>query len=151
MRLIDFLVHFTYLAYQAYFVGMALTIVWGLHYRRLWRQRWRILAVTGIVAVYAGALDAWAVAQGWGGFDPRYVTGIWFGPLALEEITFWIGTSLATVSAIYAFAGLEAAGAPWWRLPVDFIIHSDLVRWITERTQTPRSRGSADQRHRARR
>jgi hypothetical protein len=130
VHLIDFLTHFTYLGYQAYFVGLALAIEWGLHYRRLWRQRWRILAVTGIVTVYACGLDAWAVARGWG----------WFDPLALEELTFWIGTSLATVSALYAFADLEAAGAPWWRLPFDFVLHSDAVQWLIDH-----SRGSRPQ------
>jgi lycopene cyclase domain-containing protein len=144
MRLIEFLVHFTYLGYQAYFVVLALAIEWGLHYRRLWRQRWRILAVTGIVTVYAGALDAWAVTQGWGWFDPRFITGIWFGPLALEELTFWIGTSLATVSAIYAFADLEEAGAPWWRLPFDFVLHSDAVQALIDRTQGSGEKGPSD-------
>jgi lycopene cyclase domain-containing protein len=135
VRLIDFLAHFTYLGYQAYFAGLALAIEWGLHYRRLWQQRWRILAVTGIVTIYAGGLDAWAVTQGWGWFDPRFITGIWFGPLALEELTFWIGTCLATVSAIYILADLEEGGAPWWRLPFDFLLHSDAVQWLIDRSQ----------------
>jgi lycopene cyclase domain-containing protein len=135
VRLIDFIAHLAYLGLQAYFVGLALAIEWGLHYRRLWRQRGRILAVAAIVTLYAGALDAWAVTQGWGWFDPRFITGIWFGPLALEELTFWIGTSLATTSAIYVFVDLEDGGAPWWRLPFDFILHSDAVQWLIDRSQ----------------
>jgi lycopene cyclase domain-containing protein len=144
--LISFLAHFTYLGYQVYLVGLTLAIEWGLHYRRLWRQRWRILAATAVVTLYACTLDAWAVAQRWGGFDPRFITGIWLGPLALEEITFWIGTSLATVSAVCAFADLEEAGAPWWRLPFDFILYSDAVQWLVDQTRTPkREEGRQDE------
>jgi lycopene cyclase domain-containing protein len=135
MGLLDFLSHFTYLGYQAYFVGMAMTIEWGLHYRRLWRQRWRILAVVALITLYGSALDAWAVSQGWGWFDPRLITNIWFGTLLLEEITFWIGTSLATVSAVFIFADLEESGAPWWRLPGDFIFNSDAVQALIARTR----------------
>jgi lycopene cyclase domain-containing protein len=137
MRLLDFLSHFTYLGYQTYFVGMALVIEWGLHYRRLWRQRWRILAVAGLITLYGSALDAWAVSQGWGWFNPRLITNVWFGPLLLEEITFWMGTSLATVSAVMIFAGLEESGAPWWRLPIDFIFNSDAVQALIARTRLP--------------
>lgn len=135
MALLEFLAHFTYLGYQAYFVGLALAIEWGLHYRRLWRQRWRILATVGLITLYGSLLDAWAVSQGWGWFDPRLVSNVWFGPLLLEELTFWMGTSLATVSAVYVFAGLEETGTPWWRLPVDFVFRSDALQALLERTQ----------------
>jgi lycopene cyclase domain-containing protein len=133
MVLLRFLAHFTYLGYQAYFVGLTLAVEWGLHYRRLWRQRWRILAVVGIITVYGGMLDVWAVSQGWGWFNPRLITNVWFGPLLLEELTFWTGTSLATISAVYIFADLEATGTPWWRLPVDLVFRSDALQALVGR------------------
>jgi lycopene cyclase domain-containing protein len=128
VALLEFLAHFTYLAFQAYFVGVVLALEWGLHYRRLWQRRWRIVATVGLVTLYGCALDAWAVNRGWGWFDPRLISNIWFGPLLLEELTFWIGTALATVSAVFIFASLEEAGAPWWRLPVDFLFQSDALQ-----------------------
>lgn len=134
--MLAFLAHFTYLGYQAYFIGLAVAIEWGLHYRRLWRRRWRILAAVVIITLYGGALDAWAVSQGWGWFNPRLITNLWFGSLLLEELTFWIGTSLATVSAVHIFAGLEAAGAPWWRLPADFIVNSDAIQALVAQTRS---------------
>lgn len=134
MALLEFLAHFTYLAFQAYFVGLVLAIEWGLHYRRLWQRRWRILATVGLVTLYGSALDVWAVSQGWGWFDPRLISNVWFGPLLLEELTFWIGTSLATVSAVFIFASLEEAGAPWWRLPVDFLFESDALQALLRQT-----------------
>ncbi len=136
--MVEFLAPFTYLAYQAYFIGLALLIEWGLHYRRLWRRRWRILAAVVLITLYGGGLDAWAVSQGWGWFNPRLITNVWFGPLLLEELTFWIGTSLATVSVVHIFADLEEAGAPWWCLPADFIFYSDAVQALVERTKSSR-------------
>lgn len=135
MTLVEFLAHFTYLGYQAYFIGLALFIEWGLHYRRLWRRRQPILAAVALITLYGGGLDAWAVGQGWGWFNPDLITNVWFGPLLLEELTFWIGTSLATVSAVHVFADLEEAGVPWWRLPADFIVSSDAVRALAAQTQ----------------
>ena len=133
--LLRLLTHFTYLAYQAYFVGLALLLEWGLHYRRLWHWRWRTLAAVALITVYGSALDAWAVGQGWGGFDPRFITNIWFGQLLLEELAFWVGTSLATVSAVQIFADLQEASARWWYLPVSFIFQSDAAEAITDAAQ----------------
>ena len=136
--LAELLTHLTYLSYQAFFIGLALFVEWGLHYRRLWRQRRRILAAVAFITLYGGGLDAWAVSQGWGWFNPDLITNIWFGSLLLEELTFWIGTSLATVSAVYIFADLEEAGAPWWRLPADFIIYADATQaLVAQRRASP--------------
>jgi len=132
----EFLPRFTYLGYQTYFIGLALAIEWGLHYRRLWRQRRHILVAVALITLYGGGLDAWAVSQGWGWFNPRLITNVWFGPLLLEELTFWIGTALATVSAAHIFTDLEEAGTPWWRLPADFIVDADAVQALKEWTRS---------------
>jgi hypothetical protein len=40
----------------------------------------------------------------------------------LEELTFWLGASLSTVSAVQIFVDLQEASARWWYLPASFII-----------------------------
>lgn len=71
-----------------------------------------------VVSAYALPLDSWAVARGWGGFNPAYVSGLYFfGSLLLEEVIFWLGTSFVTVSAVLIFVELERRGVPWWALP----------------------------------
>jgi hypothetical protein len=76
-----------------------------------------ILLGVFIISAYALPLDALAVARGWGGLNPSYVSGVYFfGSLLLEEIIFWLGTSFVTISAVLIFAKLERRGVPWWAL-----------------------------------
>lgn len=109
----------TYFATQVYFIGSVAGILWLSHFRFLWRRRRVIVLATLLVALYALPIDAWAVAQGWGGFNPDYVSGIYFfgGSLLLEEVGFWVGTPFVTVSAVLIFAELERRHVPWWMLP----------------------------------
>ena len=118
MLAIDSLRHFTYLSMEVLIIGGVAFILWAFHFLFLWGRRWAILSGTLIVTAYALPLDAFAVAQGWGGFNPAYVSGIYFfgGSLLLEEILFWLGTSFVTISAVLIFAALERRGAPIWLL-----------------------------------
>lgn len=88
MSALEFLRRFTYLAMEAYFIGGVAVVLWLFHFRFLWQRRWGILFGTLLVSAYALLLDAWAVAQGWGGFNPAYVSGIYFfgGSLLLESV-----------------------------------------------------------------
>lgn len=115
---------FTYLAMEAYIIGGVAVVLWLSHFRFLWERRWIILLGVLLVSVYALPLDAVAVARGWGGFNPDYVSGVYFfgGSLLLEEIIFWLGTSFVTISAVLIFADLEERGVPRWILPAAVIL-----------------------------
>lgn len=121
---LDFLGSITYLVMEAYIIGGVALVLWVFHLQFLWKRRWRILLGVLIVSAYALPLDAWAVARGWGGFNPAYVSGVYFfgNSLLLEEIIFWLGTSFVTISAIMIFAELERRGAPWWVFPLAVIL-----------------------------
>ncbi len=76
MLAIDSLRHFTYLSMEVLIIGGVAFILWAFHFIFLWRRRYAVLTGTVIVTAYALPLDAFAVAQGWGGFNPAYVSGI---------------------------------------------------------------------------
>lgn len=115
--------HLTYFATQVYFIGGVALVLWLFHFRYLWERRQVILISTVLVSLYALPIDAWAVAHGWGGFNPDYVSGIYFfGSLLLEEVSFWLGTSFVTVSAVLIFAELERRAVPWWMLPAAVVL-----------------------------
>ena len=128
---LELLSRFTYLFMEGYIVGGVATVLWLAHFRFLWKRRWGILLGTLLVSGYALPLDAWAVARGWGGFNPAYVSGIYFfgGSLLLEEILFWLGTSFVTISAVLLFAELERRGVPWWALPAGVVLP---VEWLAD-------------------
>lgn len=136
MSALEFLRRFTYLAMEAYFIGGVAVVLWLFHFRFLWQRRWGILFGTLLVSAYALPLDAWAVAQGWGGFNPAYVSGIYFfgGSLPPEEILFWLGTSFVTISAVLIFAELERRGVPWWALPAGVVLP---VEWVMSFMKLP--------------
>lgn len=122
--------HFTYLAMEAYFLGGVAFVLWAFHFRFLWKRRWRILLGVVLVSAYALPLDALAISRGWGRFNPDYITNVYFfgNALLLEEVMFWIGTSLVTISAVMIFAELERRGTPWWVLPAGIFLPLELFR-----------------------
>ncbi len=128
---IELLRQLTYLFMQGYIIGGVAIVLWLANFRFLWKQRWGILLGTLLISAYALPLDAWAVANGWGGFNPAYVSGVYFfgGSLLLEEIFFWLGTSFVTISAVLIFAELEQRGVPWWALPVGVVLP---VGWLAD-------------------
>ncbi|MBU4226409.1 MAG: hypothetical protein KKC71_11400 [Chloroflexi bacterium] len=134
----EFLLRFTYLIMEAYIIGGVTIVLWPAHFRFLWERRWIILLGTLLVSAYALPLDAWAVARGWGGFNPAYVSGIYFfgGSLLLEEIIFWLGTSFVTISAVLIFAELERRGVPWWVLPVGVVLPIEWLGGLTSDSTT---------------
>lgn len=127
-----FLRHFTYLFMEVYLIGIVAFVLWAFHFRYLWSQRYRILIGALIVAVYALPMDALAVRNDWGGFNPAYISGIAFlgGTVHLEEIIFWLGTSFVTLSAVMLFAELQDRGVPWWALPAAVILPISLMLQI---------------------
>jgi lycopene cyclase domain-containing protein len=129
MLTVEFLRHFAYLAMEAVIIGGVAFVLWAFHLRFLWARRWRILLGLVLVSVYTLPMDALAVSLGWGGFNPAYVSGIYFldGVLLLEEIIFWSGTSFVTLSAVLIFAELERQGVPWWALALGVVIP---LEWI---------------------
>lgn len=60
----------------------------------------RMLLAIGIVAVPFIMWDVWAVSVGHWNFNERYITGLFIGNLALEEIAFFIAIPF-TMLAIY--------------------------------------------------
>lgn len=128
---VELLRRFTYLFLEGYIIGGVAAVLWLAHFRFLWQRRWGILLGALLVSAYALPLDAWAVANGWGGFNPAYVSGVYFfgGSLLLEEIFFWLGTSFVTISAVLIFAELERRGAPWWALPAGVILP---IEWLAD-------------------
>lgn len=133
MFTLDFLGRFAYLFMEAYIIGVVTVVLWLAHFRFLWERRWIILLGTLLVSAYTLPLDAWAVANSWGGFNPAYVSGVYFfgGSLLLEEIIFWLGTASVTISAVLIFAELERRGVPRWMLPAGVILP---IEWLAEQT-----------------
>lgn len=131
MILLEFPGRLTYLLMEAYFIGGTAAALWLFHFGFLWERRWIILLGVLLASAYALPLDAIAVARGWGGFNPDYVSGIYFfgGSLLLEEIIFWLGTSFVTISAVLIFAELERRGVPWWMLPTGVILP---INWLAQ-------------------
>ncbi len=136
----EFLLRFTYLAMEAYIIGGVTVVLWLAHFRLLWERRWIILIGALLISAYALPLDAVAVANNWGGFNPAYVSGIYFfgGSLLLEEIIFWLGTASVSISAVLIFAELERRGLPWWVLPAGVILPLELFDGFSQPT-TPTS------------
>lgn len=119
----------TYLFMEAYIIGGVAFVLWAFHFRFLWQRRKAITLGTVIVMAYALPLDAVAVGRGWGGFNPDYVSGIYFfgGSLLLEEILFWLGTSFVTISAVLLFAELERREVPWWLLAAGVVLPIEIL------------------------
>lgn len=128
MHLAD-LLRFTYFVMEAFIIGGVAFVLWAFHFRFLWQRRWAILLGTAIIAAYALPLDAIAVRRGWGGFNPAFVTGIYFfgGSLLLEEILFWLGTAFVTISAVLIFAELERRGVPRWLLAAGVFLPIEIL------------------------
>jgi lycopene cyclase domain-containing protein len=124
VAVLELLPRLTYFLMEASIIGGVAAVVWLFHIRFLWGQRKPILLGTLLVSAYALPLDAIAVARGWGGFNPAYVSGVYFfgGALLLEEVFFWLGTSFVIISAVLIFAELERRGAPWWALPAAILL-----------------------------
>lgn len=129
MWVADFLRRFIYLAMEVGIIGSVALVLWAIHFHFLWARWRRILLGVVLVSAYALPMDAIAVAKGWGGFNPVYVSGIYFfdGSLLLEEIIFWLGTSWVTISAVMIFAELERRGLPFWLLPLGIFLPIDLL------------------------
>jgi lycopene cyclase domain-containing protein len=134
MLLIE-LSHLAYLLMEACIIGGVAFVLWAFHFRFLWQRRRVILLGTSIVSAYALPLDALAVARGWGGFNPAYVSGIYIfgGSLLLEEILFWLGTSFVTISAVLIFAELERRGTPRWLLAAGVILPIEIFDSLLHR------------------
>ncbi|MEJ2600676.1 MAG: hypothetical protein P8Z00_20265 [Anaerolineales bacterium] len=127
--------HLAYLLMEAYIIGGVAIVLWAFHFRFLWQRRGVILLGTLIVSLYALPLDALAVARGWGGFNPAYVSGIYFfgGSLLLEEIFFWLGTSFVTISAVLIFAELQRREIPGWLLAAGVFLPLEIFDSLVRR------------------
>lgn len=136
---VELLRRLTYLFLEGYIIGGVATVLWLGHLRFLWKRRWGVLLGALLVSAYALPLDAWAVARGWGGFNPAYVSGVYFfgGSLLLEEVLFWLGTSFVTISAVLIFAELERRGVPWWALAAGVVLPLELFETLASPRPTP--------------
>ncbi len=135
------LVHqLAYLVMEACIIGGVFFVLWAFHFRFLWARRWRIFLGSALVSAYALPLDAFAVAHHWGGFNPEYVSGIYLfgGSLLLEEIIFWLGTAIVTISAVMIFTELDRKGVRWWKLPAAVILPFELFNVPVENQIPPR-------------
>lgn len=142
MLAVDSLRRFTYLAMEVQIIGGVAFILWLFHFPFL-RARWRqILLGVLLVSAYTLPIDALAVANGWGSFNPAYVSGVYFfgGSLLLEEIIFWLGTSFVTISAVTIFMELERRGVPWWLLVAGVVLP---IEWLTTRADTEARRSKS--------
>lgn len=107
----------TYLATEVVIIGGALVFIVAFHFPVLWRQGRALALTTVLVTLYGAVLDALAIANGWGWFNPALTSGIWFGSLLFEELIFWVGTAFVTGAAALVMAAAVDHGIPWWALP----------------------------------
>jgi lycopene cyclase domain-containing protein len=140
-----------YIFMEAYLIGGVAFVLWAFHFRFLWHHRKVITLGTSIVTAYALPLDAIAVARGWGGFNPAYVSGIYFfgGSLLLEEVLFWLGTSFVTISAVLIFAELERRGTPRWLLAAGVFLPIEIFDSLIRRRSTQAAPSSEEHSNRA--
>jgi lycopene cyclase domain-containing protein len=75
-------------------------------YRR-WRQA--LIAIVPVAAVFL-IWDVLAVRDGWWRFDRRYVTGVFVGPLPVEEIAFFV---VIPVCALLSFEAVRHLRPQW--------------------------------------
>lgn len=66
-----------------------------------------------VPTVYLWLADGFAIANGIWSISPRYTTGIMFGPLPLEEATFFLVTNLVVVKGLTLFATVRRRELAW--------------------------------------
>jgi lycopene beta-cyclase len=76
------------------------------------RRVWPWLAA---LTVYLWIADGYAIANGIWSISERYTTGIRFGPLPLEEATFFLVTNLVVAQGLILFASLRREALAWSR------------------------------------
>lgn len=96
--------------YLPFLLGWALPVLalqWLAGGRHLWRLRQRWLWVVLALGAYLSLADGVAIAAGIWRFDRPSLLGLWFGPVPLEEVLFYVLTAAMVVQ------GYVIAWAAW--------------------------------------
>ncbi|HET9109655.1 MAG TPA: lycopene cyclase domain-containing protein [Ktedonobacterales bacterium] len=102
----------SYLPFLLVWALPVIGIQWALGGRYLWRERrvWPWVAL--VLCAYFTLADAVAISAGVWSFDARALAGVALGPVPLEEILFYLLTSLMVTQGFialwYGFADREA-------------------------------------------
>lgn len=103
--------HLTYLAVLlACLLGTA-PLEFALQARVYGRWRRAAAAILPVAAVFV-LWDYLATAAGWWWFDDRYLTGVYLGPLPLEELMFFLVIPICGLLTFEAVRRLKPRWAP---------------------------------------
>lgn len=68
------------------------------------RRRWRlVLVAVGVPTLYLSCADALAISQGIWHISESKIVGVYFGPVPLEEVVFFLATNTMVVQAFILF------------------------------------------------
>lgn len=102
-----------YLGLILVWIAPPLAVQWWYGGRWL-ADRLRILWPAIVVpTLYLWVADGFAIANGIWSISARYTTGITFGPLPLEEATFFLVTNLVVVQGLVLFATVRRRQPAW--------------------------------------
>jgi lycopene cyclase domain-containing protein len=109
--------HWPYLPFLLAWALPVLAIQWILGGRYLWRERHTWPFVTLGLCVWFSMADAIAINARIWSFDRASLTGIWLGPVPLEEVLFYLLTAAMCVQGFVTLYGgwndRRAVAAEW--------------------------------------
>ncbi|MFA9428854.1 lycopene cyclase domain-containing protein [Egicoccus sp. AB-alg2] len=104
-----------YLGLILAWIGPPLGLQWWYGGRWL-ADRLRVLwPAVAVPTVYLWLADGYAIANGIWSISERYTTGLAFGPLPVEEATFFLVTNLVVVQGMVLFASVRSEVLAWAR------------------------------------
>lgn len=92
-----------------------LTVQWWYGGRWLGTRLRAISPWLAGLTIYLWIADGYAIANGIWSISERFTTGIRFGPLPLEEATFFLATNLVVAQGLILFASLRREALTWSR------------------------------------
>src|SRR5689334_20001777 len=95
--------HTPYLPILLIWALPVVALQWLIGWRYLWRERRRWPWIVVGLGVYFWLADAVAIEAGIWSFDPRSLSGLYLGPVPIEEVLFYLLTAAMVVQGFVLF------------------------------------------------
>ena len=92
-----------YLGLITAWAGPVLAGTWWLGGQDFLAGGWRYVVACGVPSVYLWLWDAFAIGDGIWAISERFTLGLEFGPLPIEEATFFLLTNVLVVQGVLLF------------------------------------------------